>query len=283
MENTLSASMFPRFALELDSQGRSAGTIKVYRYVIARYEATNSTDPMAYLAGLRSRAMRAYHGIVLRRYFAWCMERGYLARNPLDGLSFRPPAPDPPRPFTRAEIECLLSACHTGRERAVVLTLYDTGVRASELCGLRQVDVLEGGVLRVMGKGRKVRMVAASKVTLAALRAVRSPNGLVLGGLTYRGMYDLLARLGERAGVAEVRPHRFRHSFAHAFLAAGGDIGDLRVLLGHSSFAMTMRYCAFYEAERAVAAGQRFSPVARLENVPPNVLNFQEGARFDRR
>ena len=248
--------MVPRFLLSLEAQGLCAGSLEVYRHILSRWHRSDVADPAEYLAGLPSRHMRAQHGIILRRYFRWCVEGGYLSENPLAGLHFREPRPEPVRPFSDGEIARLLAACLLPLEHAVIVVLLDTGMRASELCGLRWTDLTEG-VVRVRGKGQKTRFLALSERALVALEIARGNDGRVLD-VDYRALYRLVLRVGKRAGVEDVHPHRFRHSFAHSWLAKGGDIGDLRVLLGHASFQMTARYASFYEGERAVAAHRKY-------------------------
>jgi integrase/recombinase XerC/integrase/recombinase XerD len=136
----------------------------------------------------------------------------------------------------------------------MILTLLQTGMRASELAAIkaRDIDSEQGTVTIRAGKGGKSRILAASPELLEAL-------GLLIGEkLGYQDVYRCVRQVGQRARVEDVHPHRFRHTFAHSFLAAGGDIGDLRVLLGHSSFAMTARYSSYFEGQRAVASHRRF-------------------------
>jgi integrase len=249
-------AVIARYLLSLEAQGLCPGTLQIYRHILLRYEGSGVADPAEYLAGLPSRRMRAQHGIVLRCYFRWCVARDYMAVNPLDGLAFREPRPEPVRPFSDTELARLLAACCSPLEHMAVVMLLDTGMRASELCELRWADVMEG-VIRVKGKGQKTRFLALSERGLRALEAARGNDGRVVD-LTRLTLYGLVVRLGKRAGVENVHPHRFRHTFAHRWLTAGRDIGDLRVLLGHASFQMTMRYAAYYESERAIAAHRRF-------------------------
>lgn len=257
MASASGSGMLQRFLLFLEAQGLSPGTLELYAYIISRWQRSGIADPAEYLAGLPSRRMRSQHGIILRRYFRWCIEAGYVADNPLAGLRFRAPRPQPIRPFGDEEISRLLDACQTPLETAVIIVLLETGIRASELCGLRWADVLQGGVLRIRGKGDKVRFVALSERALAALQCVSAKDGYMFG-LDYRRLYRMMAAVGKRAGITDCHPHRYRHTFAHRFLSKGGNIGDLRVLLGHASFQMTARYVAFHEGERAVAAHRRF-------------------------
>jgi len=104
-----------------------------------------------------------------------------------------------------------------------------------------------------------VRKAKGGKERVLAVGPLLAPLVAICGaGLSYQGVYRMVKAVGRRAGVAGCHPHRMRHSFADAYLRAGGDRGDLRVLLGHSSYTMVDRYCAYYEGERAVAAHRRW-------------------------
>lgn len=160
-------------------------------------------------------------------------------------------------PLTRDEVVRLLdSARKTGRERtrnkAILLILLDTGIRASELCGLRLSDLADTS-LRVMGKGGKERFVPVTPMALAALVAYletrppgkrHAPVFLSEDGnqLTRDALRRLVGRLGDRAGVHNVHPHRFRHTFAINYLLNGGDPYTLQMILGHSTMDMVKRY-----------------------------------------
>lgn len=250
-----------RYLLHLESQGRSRPTVQTYRYVIGQWERAGQ-GPLEYLACLNHGSVsvltRAYYGGILQGFFAWQVQAGLLALNPLAGLRFRKPPPKPVRPFSPGELTAMLGAARTPAERAIVLVLYQTGLRASELAGLRWEDVdWETRVITVAGKGNRGRLVAIEGAALEAIRALDS-SGHLFPGMDGHRLYLTVRDIGHRAGVVHAHPHRFRHTFAHEFLKAGGDIGDLRLLLGHTTWAMTAKYAAYFESERAVAAHRRF-------------------------
>jgi site-specific recombinase XerD len=147
------------------------------------------------------------------------------------------------------------------RDRAIILTLVDTGMRASELCNLRIYDAdLRNHQITVQGKGKKERIVAISPRTAQLLWRYRSsrPDAKPTAHL-FVVRYDrpfnrtvlgrLLKRIGKRAGVLNVHPHRFRHTFAIAFLRNGGNVYVLQRMLGHSSLDMVKRYLAIAQAD----------------------------------
>jgi len=268
MEGLVSGlAMLSRFLLELEGEGHSAATIRTYRCVLGRWQGSGM-GAVEFLASLSlSLSSRRYYGRVLKHYFSWAKRRGIIQENPLEGLCFRAPPSKPICPLTALEVSRLLAACHEPREAAAVLVLYDCGLRASEFLHLAWRDVdIEAFTLRVNGKGDRQRLVGISPKALGAL--LECPT--LFAGVTIQSLERMMRRLGDRAGVAEVRPHRLRHTFAHNWLANGGDIGDLRVLLGHQGWGQTSQYASYFEAERAVLAHRRFSPAARLESNRPS-------------
>ena len=205
--------------------------------------------------------------------------------------------PDPKAPvvetLTKEEIDALLGACDhsktwknrqvtanerptADRDRAIILLLLDTGLRASELCGIKFGDVnLTTNSIKVLGKGQKERLVYFGKRTAKALWKLLTPRlkeskpaDLVFGvgeaddprPLTSDVPRRLLVRIGERAGVANVYPHRFRHTFAITYLRNEGDLFTLQDLLGHSDMAMVKGYARIAQTDCA-KAHQKASPV----------------------
>ena len=156
------------------------------------------------------------------------------------------------------------------------MMLLDTGMRVFELANLRldDIDVNTGSILIRHGKGNKQRVVRIGAKTQKALWKYRtlyrrSDNDKLLvnrGGesLEVTGIKLMIRRLGKRANVLGVHVHRLRHTFAISFLRAGGDVFSLQYLLGHSTLAMTQRYLQSLNADDAVKAHKRFSPVDNL-------------------
>jgi integrase/recombinase XerD len=185
-------------------------------------------------------------------------------------------------PFTPIQVGALLDAqdqtALTGcRNYALLLFLLDTGVRASELISidLADVDWEERRVLVRHGKGAKERAVGISERTAAALRAyverfrAEAPGRLFLTskGKSMRSagtLEVLLRRIGDRAEVSKVHPHRFRHTFATWAIESGAREIDVQLLLGHSDLTMTQHYARTYTSEQAVRAHAELSPVQRL-------------------
>ncbi len=216
----------------------------------------------------------------LSALWRWAQEEGIVSENIVRQI--RPPKPEQPDivPFTREEVKAMLNAVHRSavyrrpgkgpsdhalpmpeRNRAILLVLLDTGIRASELCGLKIRDLnLKHRRLHIYGKGAKERTVIFSATTGKAVwRYLRTRPDARLNEplfatkrgypLDRAGLYHLLQRIGNRAGVPNVYPHRFRHTFAINFLRNGGNAFTLQMLLGHSTMDMVRRYLRIVEAD----------------------------------
>ena len=141
------------------------------------------------------------------------------------------------------------------RDRAILELLYSSGLRVSELVGLdsNQLD-LDLGIVRVMGKGRKERIVPVGGKAIEVLKAYLEERGMLkgeepifinsLGGrLTARSVGRLIKKYSRFSGIfRKVSPHSLRHTFAPHLLDAGADIREIQEMLGHSSLSTTQRY-----------------------------------------
>jgi site-specific recombinase XerD len=212
----------------------------------------------------------------LHRFCGWLVAEGELAAHPMAGLDV-PMVPETPVPIlTDDQLAALLKTCAgraftDRRDEAILRMLIDCGVRVSELCGLSLADVdLDSETAFVIGKGRKRRAVYFSARTSRAVdRYVRERrrhrwahlDTLWLtqrGGMSPDAVRDMVKTRGHEAGLGDgVHPHRFRHSFAHDFLLAGGGERDLKRLAGWSSDAMLERYGASAADMRAREAARR--------------------------
>jgi len=141
------------------------------------------------------------------------------------------------------------------RDRAILELLYSSGLRVSELVGLNsnQLDI-DLGIVRVMGKGRKERIVPVGRKAIEVLKAYLEERGIMggeepifvnsLGGrLTARSVGRLIKKYSRHSGIfRKVSPHSLRHTFATHLLDAGADIREIQEMLGHSSLSTTQRY-----------------------------------------
>jgi len=194
----------------------------------------------------------------MRSFFRFLVRENLLSINPTDAIVS--PKQDRPLPkfMTEDEVVRLIEAPHTDtvkglRDRAIFETLYSAGLRISELVGLtnEQIDFI-GGTVRVMGKGRKERMMPIGDRALRALRAYLAKrkgssryiflnkNKKPLGARGVRKVMD--AYLRTLSLKTHVSPHTFRHSFATHLLGRGADLRSVQELLGHANLASTQIY-----------------------------------------
>ena len=215
----------------------------------------------------------------LRAFFNWAFKEGYTESQLL--ARFRPPKIPMKliKVLTDEEIGSLYTAAKGSlRNIAILSILLDTGVRASELCGIKLSDVeLEEGTILVFGKGSKERRIAFGAVArrhiLTYVTHERPADAicdrLILGRydrpLTPMALREMTHRLALKSGVTRFHPHLARHSFATRFLLAGGNSLMLKMLLGHSSMKVVEIY-VHLASQEAVAATRSFSPLDALRN-----------------
>jgi site-specific recombinase XerD len=230
--------------------------------------------------GLKPCSVSAYFRAV-RAFFNWLAEESIVSDNPVQRLSPpRTPRRIPPS-IPPEVIRRLMKACANtpmgARNQAIIMTLWDTGIRVGELVGLTLDDLFLGDAyIVVIGKGDKEREVPIGQVAIGYLkkwldvRPVDDGSDRVFlnlrtcEGLKRRGVSLMLKRIQQRAEVEQrIYPHLFRHSFARQFLLGGGDPITLQQILGHSSQEMVKRYVRF-TARELVMQHQRSSPGNRL-------------------
>jgi integrase/recombinase XerC len=210
-------------------------------------------------AGLR-KVSAARKLAALRTFFRYLCREGVLETNPARALlSPRGERRIPPRleePLVGQIVEVEGRDAASVRARAVLELLYATGIRCSELVGLDLPEVdLAGRTIRVLGKGRKERIVPFGKSAAVALQeylAMRRPRGgrsdaLFLGSgggrLTDRAVRELVRRrVRSLALTQKITPHTLRHAFATHLLERGADLRAIQELLGHASLSTTQRY-----------------------------------------
>lgn len=225
--------------------------------------------------GLKPYTIQGHWKLIHAAWVFWTEEELLTDRQMAFFARGRIPGPKVPleiRPtYDPVLIEALLAAdgpkprsVSVARDHAVILLLYDTGMRVSELCNLTDAAMNEPERrAKVRGKGEKYRYVFWTKRTAVALANYRAVRPGAEGGALFRGLgtggrarkragmaigpgviRDILERRAARAAVAlpPSAVHALRHSFAHRFLDNGGDGLHLQQLLGHESIVTTMRY-----------------------------------------
>lgn len=279
------------FARHLRAEGKAPRTIKLYGMSVQMFadwltargtaptlDAFTRDNIREWLADLsEDRAAGTvrtrYRGLF--RFAGWLVDEEEIDSHPMRALS-PPEAKASPVPvLTDGELTALLKACKgkaftDRRDEAMIRVLLDTGIRVSELCGLTTESVdLDNGMALVRGKGDKVRPVYLSARTVAALdryaRARSAHRHAYLsayfltqrGALSTDGAREMIRARGRAAGIDGLHPHRFRHTFAHDFLMAGGQERDLKRLAGWTSDVMLERYGASAADARARHAAQR--------------------------
>lgn len=265
------------------SRGVSAHTLRAYRLDLAAFRAYLEPQGVP-LSRVNHLNIRGFLGVQAvdkaattraRRLAALKSFYRFLGRRKLIEVSpaRRVKAPKLPQKLPRAvpvdEAFAIVEAPDADRvlglrDRAMFEVLYGAGLRVSELCGLSLHDLdKRGGVVRVLGKGRKERLCPLNEGAWAALDAWFERRGELLakarrrqdatavflnargGRLTPRSVERQLERTVQQLALArKVSPHALRHSYATHLLAGGADIRTIQELLGHASLTTTQRYTA---------------------------------------
>jgi integrase/recombinase XerC len=200
----------------------------------------------------------------MRSFFEFCVKKKWIGENPSRVLATPRPERKMPSFLSEDEITDLLDIEESGkpldlRDRAALELLYATGIRVSEMVGIRLEDIsLEERLVRIRGKGKKERLVPFGRKAGKSLEEYIGVRPLLLGGniqenslfLNYRGerltprsVERIVQKYIKRTAVnRRISPHSLRHSFASHLLGRGADLRVIQELLGHESLATTQKY-----------------------------------------
>ena len=224
------------------------------------------------------------HVRTLKAFATWLYMEGHTKENVLSALKL-PKAPDKIiEPLSKTEIGKLLACIDIKtpvgkRDHAMIVTLLDTGLRASELANIKINDIsLENGLIKVMGKGARERIVPIGKFVQMTLLNYVDRVRPVLGQaevdylflsrnskpLSVNAIKLLFTRLRRSAGIPKLHAHLCRHTFAIHYLMNGGDIFSLKEILGHKSLEMVNHYLHFTSHQIAIQH-HKYSPMDRMQ------------------
>jgi len=229
---------------------------------IARSDVVDFLESL-YRRGLDNRSV-ARHLATLRHFFRFAVLEGYITDDPAITIESPKTVQSLPQFLSVEEVELLLQQPDRNdivgiRDRAMIELMYSTGLRVSELCGIRLNDLkMDPGCLRCVGKGDKERIVPVGRQALDAvqeylsasrprlLRDAVSPflfltsRGRAVNRITF---WALLSAYGRKAGLRKsLNPHMLRHSFATHLLDRGADLRSVQMMLGHSDISTTQIY-----------------------------------------
>jgi integrase/recombinase XerD len=226
----------------------------------------------------------------VRDFFGRLVQQNILLNNPAERLRVAGGRPRRiPEHLSWEDITRMLEASTSPRKRAVLETLYGTGMRCAELCALKldEIDFAEGTVRIREGKGRKERIVPIGKSALSWIRQyIAEVRGGRLNGTLFQisrsVAWETVARAGKRVGL-KAHPHLLRHSFAALLLQGGADIVHIQTMLGHEELRTTQIYTHVVpmdlkkEYKRAHPAEQRSEKLPEI--APTHVQATPESGR----
>ena len=243
------------------------------RFMQARHKSllqVDVADLQAYLAGLFTsqtvkKSTSSNRKIsCFKRFYQWLLQSNLRADDPTATLVLAKPSTRLPKNLSEAQVEALLAAPDSSdlgvRNRAILELMYASGLRVTELVGLRMLDVsLNDGVARVTGKGSKTRLVPFGEEASASLRLYLDTARVALlrgrscdevfvtargGAMTRQMFWHVIKKYATQAGIplSLISPHTLRHAFATHLLNHGADLRVVQMLLGHADISTTQIY-----------------------------------------
>ncbi|TWT20374.1 tyrosine recombinase XerC [Luteimonas marina] len=248
--------------LTLDGYRRDLEALSVWAEAHGGVSGLREADIRAFVAaehrrGLSPKSLQRRLSAV-RSFYQWLLKHGHIEANPASGIR----APKAPRKLpqvldpdeAKALVEVPTDVPLGLRDRAMLELFYSSGLRLSELCALRWRDLqLDDGLVTVLGKGGKQRIVPVGSFARSALREWRADTGASdeapvfpgRGGkpIGARAVQVRMRQLAQRQGLFKrVHPHLLRHSFASHVLESSGDLRGVQELLGHADISTTQIY-----------------------------------------
>ena len=300
MRSKLLYELVDLYLVRCGVEGKSPATISAYKWTLGRFlksikkhrlpieaRAVEREHIYKYLSEFSNNSADTKHRYFreVRCFFNWLEDLEVIEKNPFAGMKNVRLPQKIIRPYSEDDIRALLSACPETdigvRDKAIILTLLDTGMRCSELINvdMDQLDMPARRIRILFGKGNKQRVVSFAKSCEKAIKKyvrVREdrPGPLFLSSngqgkltperLSASGLKQMLRRLGKKSGVKKTHAHRFRHTFATWAIQKDARELDVQYLLGHSTSDMVRRYSSSYRSEQAALRHKSFSPADQV-------------------
>jgi integrase/recombinase XerD len=231
---------------------QSAGREEILNFLVTQVQAGRSPRSLSrYLSGIR-------------QFYQWLLREGRIQKDPSALIDSPKLGRGLPKALNEGQVEALLEAPDVGsplglRDRTMIELMYATGLRVSELISLEAVNLgINQGVVRVMGKGGKERLVPLGEEALSWLQRYLQDSRPVMlqgadcplvfvtnrkAGMTRQAFWYAIRKYAALAGIGQtVSPHMLRHSFATHLLNHGADLRVVQLLLGHSDLSTTQIY-----------------------------------------
>lgn len=261
-------------------------------YNILELEETNHIAIRGYIEFLTNKGLSEVYinGLIkcFKAYFNYCMREQYIYKNPMDKVYRQKEPITLINTFTDGEVKKMINY-YTGskfldiRNQLIMIILFDTGIRNSELCGLKLTDIRET-YINILGKGKKVRHVPITAIiNKYMIKYLRVRESYIKDKINYATEYLLLSQKGKKLTVEtierivldcgkecnvrkEIRisPHTCRHYYAQTQLKNGCDLFTLSRLLGHTKIDVTKRYLQSMHSDDSIIMGAKTSPLMNL-------------------
>lgn len=273
------------------SREHAKSTQRTVRYVLAEFVGQVPGDPLLIKPRHILRWLESQSGVnstvatkygAVRAFTGWACATGEIPKDPCLGIAGPKRPRRVPRAFDPTDVDLLLNQAPTRRLRAAMSLMACEGLRISEVCTVQIGDIdRRNGIVRVIGKGDKERLVHLTPATAAAIDAYlfESP---VASGTLIRSLHDArspitttqlgrlisayMVEVGVKAFPRDGRsPHAFRHSYGSDMISGGATLPEVADLMGHEAIQTTMLYQRRVDMERtrSVAEGRSYAHILR--------------------